>query len=359
VDRARPGEILALHDGDEPGRSTGRCLAADALPEILRGLKARGMEPAPVAALLAERPYRESPRRAWSGRTRGGRLGNAIFVHTVRRLGLGPAGALASLVAAWFTVAGGAGRRASVDLRRRLLGPGNPVAEWLWVYRHFRTYGRTLLWRIHFVEKGGAPPEVTAHGYESIRGVVEAPGPLLLVSAHLGDWTGVSRRLQVQEKRPLWVVAFRGIGVGPHQVRAAGGESKYRLIDVESSPGDVALAMATALGAGDAVAIHADRLMDDGDGVRVPFLGSEALFPRGVWNVAMVTGAPAIVYFAVPTAPDRVEMRCYGPIRVPRVPPARREEAVTAAAREFAGYLEDCVRRHPFHWGNFHDFWKA
>ncbi len=359
VGRARPGEILALHDGDEPGRSTGRCLAADALPEILRGLRARGMEPAPVAALLAERPYRESPRRPWSGRTRGGRLGNAIFLHTVRRLGLRTASALASVVAAWFTLAGGQGRKASVDLRRRLLGPGSAAAEWAWVYRHFRTYGRTLLWRIHFVEKGGAPPALESHGYEAIRGVIDAPGPVLLVSAHLGDWTGVSRALQVQAKRRLWVVAFRGVGVGPHQVRAAGAESTYRLIDVESPPEDVAMAVATALGSGDAVAIHADRAMDEGDGVRVPFLGSEALFPRGVWKLAMVTGAPAVVYFAVPTAPDRVEMRCYGPIRVPRVPPGERDAAVAAAAREFAGYLEDCLRRHPLHWGNFYDFWKA
>ncbi len=364
VGRARPGEILALHDGDEPGRSTGRCLTADALPEILRGLRGLGMEPVPVSTLMVERPYRESPRRGWSGRTRGGRFGNAFFVHAVRLLGPGPTMVAASVVAAWFAAFAGEGRRASIDLRRRLHGRGGWLAESLWVYRHFRTYGRTLLWRLDSRNPARKPPRVEREGFDDVlRETVERPGPLLIVSAHLGDWSGASRTLLAEEKRGLWVVAFRGTGVGPHQVAAGAAaekkDARYHLIDVESPPGDVALAMTAALGAGDVVAMHADRVMDERDGLRVPFLGAEARLPRGVWNVAMVTGAPAVVLFAIPLSPDHVVMRWYGPIRVPRVPRERREEAVAAAVREYAGFLEDCLRRHPLHWGNFYDFWKA
>jgi peptidoglycan/xylan/chitin deacetylase (PgdA/CDA1 family)/predicted LPLAT superfamily acyltransferase len=353
----RPGEIVALHDGDERGREDAPCPAADALPAVLDGLAARGLAAAPVSAILSERPYRESPRRSWTGRTHGGRSGNWIFAQLVRFGGAGAGLVLLVFVSAWFVLAKGDARRASVGLRRRLFGRAALPTEAWWAYRHFFVYGRTLVWRLA-ATRGGAPaPEVEFVGYESIRTCVETPGPILLVSAHLGDWSGASRRLHAENGRSVSIVAYRGVGLGPHQVQGRASGADYRLIDVESGSADVALAIASALAAGGAVAMHADRTMDDDRGVRVPFLGGEATFPTGVWKLAMVTGAPAVVYFAIPLSPHRVLVRTYAPIRVPRVPREGRDAAVREAAATFAACLEDAVRRDPLHWGNFHDLW--
>lgn len=358
VGDARPGEILALHDGDEHGATGGTCAAADALPDILRGLAARGIAGVSVGSLLAERPYVESPRRAWTGRTRGGNAGNAIFAGLVRRFGRRPALVLLTFVAAWFAIGPSAARRASVDLRRRVRGRGSWWAESVWVYRHFLVYGRTLVWRLEYLLRGGAPPEIVYDGIERIAPVTDVPGPLFLVSGHIGDWVVAARRIEVRGGRDLSVVAYRGVGIGPHQVRDGSADAAYRLIDVEAPPQKVALEIASALAGGGAVAMHADRVMDDAAAVAVPFLGGEARFPVGVWQAALVTGAPAIVYFAIPETPSRVRFVIYDPIRVRRVPREERESAVRDAAAAYARCLEDCVRRYPLHWANFHDMWS-
>lgn len=356
IDLVRPGEILALHDGDERGRIDAPCAVVEALPAILDGLAARGLAPVPVSAILSERPHRESPRRGWTGRTHGGRIGNRIFAALVRCGGARAALPLLVFVAGWFVVAKGEARRASVTLRRRLHGRALwPVEVW-WAYRHFFVFGRTLLWRLAATHRPCDSPELTYHGYERVRAVVESAEPVLFVSAHVGDWFAASRRLLAESGRVLSVVAYRGVGLGPHQVLAGGGAA-VRLIDVESGSADVALAIASALGKGGAVAIHADRAMDEDRGVRVPFLGGEASFPTGVWKVAMVTGAPAVVYFVIPVSERRALVRTYDPIRVRRVARGDRDIAVRDAAAAFARCLEDVVRQHPFHWANFYEFW--
>ena len=359
VTAARPGEILALHDGDEPGRVRDACTAVDALPAILTGLASRGLHATSVSALLAERPYVESPARAWSGRVHGGHFGNRVFMRLAARAGAGPALLLLALVAAWFTVFKPEARRASLQLLERVHGRRGPLRRLAWVYQHFFVYGRTLLWRLQLVMNAREPADIEHVGLDSIRAALARPGPVLLVSAHLGDWSAASRRLRELGGRRLSVIAFRGVGLGPHQVDERGGGSQQRLIDVAEAPQDVAFAIAAALAEGDAVAIHADRSLRTEQGIAVPFLGADARFPGGVWRMALTTGVPAIVYFAIPTSIDRVVLHCYGPIHVARVPREQRADAVRAAAAEFADHLGDCVRRHPLHWGNFYDFWKA
>jgi len=55
--RARPGDVILLHDGDGTNqRSAVRCVErqalADAIPLLVPALRARGLEPAPLAAVL-------------------------------------------------------------------------------------------------------------------------------------------------------------------------------------------------------------------------------------------------------------------------------------------------------------------
>lgn len=59
LDKVRPGSVVLLHDGDE-GRSSGdRRVLLQALPAILDGLRARGLESVGVDRLLGESAYLE------------------------------------------------------------------------------------------------------------------------------------------------------------------------------------------------------------------------------------------------------------------------------------------------------------
>ncbi len=351
------GEILALHDGEEPLHPASREATVAALPAILDGLAAKGLRPTPVSELLAVRPYRETPSRGWTGRSLGGRLGMAIFARTARHLGARGCLAVAPLVAGWCVVAQPRARRASVQLRRRLRGPGGAVRETAWAFRHFLVFGRTIIDRMAFLHGGARPPETQAVGFADVREVAESKDGFLLVSGHVGDWIAASRVAKLGG-RPLSVVAAQGMGVGPHQVRRDARTPDFRVIDLDADAVTVGAQIAAALHDGGVVAMLGDRRVS-GDVVRLPFLGGAADFPTGPWAVAMATGAPVVVFFAVRLADGRHRIEFHGPIRVPRGPRAERLETIRVAASRFVVLLEDVVRRHPFQWSNFYDFWTV
>ncbi len=355
--RARGGEVLALHDGEEPLHPVPREATVAALPEVLERLAAKGLSLVRVSSLLAERPYRESVSRGWSGRSRGGRLGMAIFAKTARLFGHRGCLAVAPLVAGWYVLSHPRARRASIEFRRRMHGPAGFARETAWAFRHFLVFGRTMIDRMAFLHGGARPPEVDVAGRDGVLDAVRSKDGCLLVSAHLGDWIAASRIADLGG-RPISVVAAHGMGVGPHQVRRDGGAHVFNVIDVDGNPVAVGAEIAAALREGGVVAMLGDRKVS-ADVVLLPFLGGEAAFPIGPWVVAMVTGAPVVVFFMVRLADGRHRLELYGPIRVPKVERARRTDAIRAGAAQFAGHLEEVVRRHPLHWSNFYDFWAV
>lgn len=59
LDEVRPGSVVLLHDGDEGRPGGDRSVLLAALPAILEGLRARGLESVGVDRLLGESPYLE------------------------------------------------------------------------------------------------------------------------------------------------------------------------------------------------------------------------------------------------------------------------------------------------------------
>jgi len=57
--RSEAGSILALHDGQEPGRVRDLRATIEALPQLIERLRDRGFEPVRLDALIGECPYRK------------------------------------------------------------------------------------------------------------------------------------------------------------------------------------------------------------------------------------------------------------------------------------------------------------
>jgi hypothetical protein len=63
VPRARAGDILALHDGVEPGSAGDRSPTVAAVRPLVEGLRLRGLEPVRLDELLAIPAYAPEDRR--------------------------------------------------------------------------------------------------------------------------------------------------------------------------------------------------------------------------------------------------------------------------------------------------------
>ena len=67
--RARAGDIIVLHEGAEPGKKRDPAATIAAVPGLIAGLRAKGLEPVRLDELLGEAPVTTSARGARESRS--------------------------------------------------------------------------------------------------------------------------------------------------------------------------------------------------------------------------------------------------------------------------------------------------
>lgn len=183
--------------------------------------------------------------------------------------------------------------------------------------------------------------------------VLSRPGPVMLVSAHIGS---VELTLQA--------ITFRGRPfVALVEDLKSEGLSDY-LIALRSSaggrfyPADFGgvRACLAALKAGQVVGLLADRDLQ-GSGMCVDLAGRRVKLPRGPWELARRTHATVVPVFASRDWSDRFTVRIEEPFTVPcgRDP----ETDIRDAIERWARLLEADLRHEPGQWTLLEDFWRV
>ncbi|MDH3687153.1 MAG: hypothetical protein OEP95_13065 [Myxococcales bacterium] len=110
---------------------------------------------------------------------------------------------------------------------------------------------------------------------------------------------------------------------------------------------------------GEFVGILADRVQPGGRdrAVRVPFLGTPAVFPATPFELATVLGCPLLQCLCVRTGNARYETLALPLFEGGRVPRREREKATTELIESYVAELERWCLRAPYQWFNFYDFW--
>lgn len=172
---------------------------------------------------------------------------------------------------------------------------------------------------------------------------------VIVVSAHLGNWELLVRRIALEGVRVL-VVARQGrdpaFNALTDRLRENGG---YQVHSRDSSPRP----LLRHLQSGGVVAILCDQ---KSDAVFVPFFGHTAGTTDGPAVLALRTGAAVLPLFA-PRGPDGK----YRPLFLPEIDTHatgnRRADAARIMGDITAG-IEEVVRRYPDQWLWMHDRWR-
>ena len=313
------------------------------------------MSAAPVSAptIATSDPARPN----WEGKRRGGKFGNRFFL----RLSTSPVGRAVTpfflfWVVLYFLAAAPTGRRASFDLARRVGRGGSAWARLRFAFGHYFTYGAMLVERMALLGQGEELFETERFGEEEIRAAAEAGDGALLLTSHLGNWETMAQLLSCIDA-PVTLVMFDGVQPG---VKAALEElSRERSFDVLYTDGSPAAAagILAALSKGHLVGMMADRLLA-GRGVRLPFLGGEAVFPVGPFSVAAASKAPVFQVFAMRRGPYRYDFQAFPMGRLEYANRRRKQADFERWIAEYAARLEEFTRADPWQWGNFYDFWE-
>jgi len=185
----------------------------------------------------------------------------------------------------------------------------------------------------------------TPTGVEHLR---RLEGPVISLTAHVGNWDLAGRLLARHSARPTHVVvAVEDAPMLERWLRRDGDGLRF----VPRVHPTVSLTLLAALRRGEAVALQGDRALGNRGDVSVPFFGRPAPFPVGPFRLAGAAGVPVLPAFCT-LAPDRrYAVTILEPLAVTR---GGEEDAL----RAWVAALERVVRERPTQWFNFFDIWS-
>jgi len=247
-------------------------------------------------------------------------------------------------------------RRASRHYLQRVFGR---QARWWEVYRHLLTFAQVAIDRIFFLAGHEHQFDVHIHG-NSLFKHYQNRG-CFLVTAHIGSFDamrvmGMGKRKDALPIRILLDIQHNAnIMQLLHKLDpqlAAG------VIDARTPAAELALILNEAINQGQLIGIMADRCARGERHTSLDFLGSQARFPAGVWQLASLLKAPIISCFGIYSGANRYDL--YFQLISEQLGTHRHERAaaIDAGMAAYVAQLQHLVRQYPYNWFNFYDFWQ-
>ncbi|MDX5374424.1 MAG: lipid A biosynthesis acyltransferase [Gammaproteobacteria bacterium] len=295
----------------------------------------------PNAADWQTQPERGSPFLVW--------LIRWIALHLGRR----PARVLLYPITLYFFLFAPTPRRASRAYLSRLWGRPARHRE---VFRHIHCFASATLDRVFQLAGRDQALDIQIHGLKELEACLDRNQGVLILSAHLGSFE--SLRALARRRPGLDIRVLMEAGQNPmitgllHELAPDIAERVIPLGGVDSL-----IRIEAALREGAIVGVLADRRVAGDRSLQVPFLGQAAAFPQGPFLLPLLTGAPVVLAFGLHDGGNRYDLH-FEVIPTPgRVGRGHRQAEMQRLAEAFAGRMEHHLRRAPYNWFNFYDFW--
>lgn len=249
-------------------------------------------------------------------------------------------------------------RKALCENAAQVLGcaPEHPRAEAL---ARAASHNHLRGW-VDFFHFGPQAPEValayleTLKGEQHLRSAMAEGKGVILLTAHAGNFELGAILLRVWGLQIHTVYKpdrFPAVERLRANLREQGG-----VVGIPVGEGPFAtLPLVGHLRQGHLVGMQGDRDFNL-NGLPLPFLGREAHFPRGPWELAAMTGAPVVVSFFHTDETGVFHAEFFEPIQVAGDRATRGASMQQGMAR-YVSLLESLIRRHPEQWNCFYPFW--
>jgi predicted LPLAT superfamily acyltransferase len=255
-------------------------------------------------------------------------------------------------------------RRVAVSVRfYRQLFPDRGRCYALWcAWRQYHHFVHVFLDRFRLAEIDART--MTHAGWEPIFAAAESGRGGVILMSHVGSWEIAARFLRHQGRNHpsmkllLYLGAKHREQIERRQKKSVE-ESGIRVISVPEDGGsamDIVEGL-NFLREGGLVSLTGDRLWGrEPRAVTVRFVGGEARIPEIPYLLAMLSGAPLLIFFGYRTGKGGYHLITKPPLYIAKASRGERNRAVEEAAQAYADLLADTVRAHPYEWYNFEPF---
>jgi len=192
-----------------------------------------------------------------------------------------------------------------------------------------------------------------ASGYDNIKDALARGKGAILLTVHMGNWE-LGGIVLSKLGHPVNVVYFPDgsstVEENRTRERLMRGVKEIRLDPDRISP----LAMMRALDKNELVALQGDKMFHD-SGVKVPFFGVPAYFPKGPVLLSMMTGAPILPSFIVMDKNAKYNIIVDEPIYP--VKTGGREKDIEENLKKVVKVFEKYIGVYYEQWYSFTKFW--
>lgn len=269
-----------------------------------------------------------------------GRPGGRLFLH---------------LIAAYFFTFAPTARRHARAYLRKVLGREPTAAD---RYRHVLSFATTIHDRVYLLRERFDLFEITLDGEQVVQEALEKEQGAFLMGSHVGSFEMIRA---IGRQRPGLRVA-----IAMYEDNARRLNAMLAAINPTATTDVIALGRIDAmlkiqeyLDRGTFVGVLGDRTLGNEATLRIDFLGQPARFPVGAMRAAAIMRRPVIFMIGLYRGANRYHVAFESLADFSAVEPRQREAAVREAIERYAALLEKHVRRDPYNWFNFFDFWRG
>lgn len=245
----------------------------------------------------------------------------------------------------------------------RCLFPERGERHALWqAWRQYHRFVHVFLDRFRLAE--GDELTATCEGWEHIAAAAQSGRGGIILMSHVGSWEIAAQLLRrrgegdPRMKLMLYLGAKHREQIEGRQKRSVE-KSGIRVVSVPESGGSAMdiLEGLKFLREGGLVSLTGDRLWGRKQrAVTVRFAGCRARIPEIPYILAMMSGAPILIFFGYRTGKGSYHLVALPPLQVATASRAGRQAAVDTAAQTYADLLAETVRAHPSEWFHFEPF---
>lgn len=240
-------------------------------------------------------------------------------------------------------------------LRRRF--PGESALRYrMHGYCNLLSFGKVLVERGWLGVGRHARLEGKFEGYDHLLELIKQGRGVVLLTGHVGNWQSALAHLENLPVKVYALMRYDQNAAAKHFFDLGKGRRQFEIIDADGDFGGMVDAVA-ALQRGEVVTIMADRYVR-GSSSEVRFMGDQVRFPDGAYLLAASNSAPVAVIFAAKTGRNSYTLRLWDSFFPSYGERDERSAMLMDGTRRFAQSLEAYLKRYPYQWYNFYNFWQ-
>lgn len=290
----------------------------------------------------------------WDGQSKGSRTGTWIFIKIIQYIGLLPAYALLHFISLLYTLFDRKNRKLLFKFHQKV----HPKPGFYQIYKHYCSFGLNLIDSISFLHGYKDRFHFSSTGEDFFHDALAEKKGVIMLSAHVGNWEIAGNLLSGKIDTKVNFVMLDNEKESMKKIMQPITDNRgISIISVHPGSTDMIIELRNALKRNEIVCFLGDRIVDNAHAMHVPFLGTKASFPIGPYAIATITDSPVIVAFAVRKKLKHYYFKAYSKYCIKTGGKKERNSNIEKALKEYVAILEDIVRKHPYQWCNFYDFW--